>query len=324
MRSAEENVEVVEVSVEREQGRQHSRPILRRDSSKNPHKPIWDHPKEAPARRIQAHYRPLITRGPQHQRCNRPRYLLTYITVDDVAQAAVALGKGALIAKIDIKSAYRLLPVCAYDCKWLGMRWKDQIFVDGMLPFGLRSVPKIFNAVADALEWIVGQEGIENIFHYLDDFAVVSPPDSPVCQQALDTLLRAFAHLKVPLAIEKQDGPTTHITFLGILIKQELRLPEDKLKQLLGMVSEWTQKKACSRQDLESNPPARLQSHPSWPFLHETSSSTTQGVKAQHTFKNPPQQRDQVGVAVVENVCSTPERSFPHHPRPEPKVHPHL
>lgn len=86
---------------------------------------------------------------------------MSYITVEDVARTAVALGRGALIANIDIKSAYRLVPVCGYDRRWLGMRWKDQIFVDGMLPFGLRSAPKIFNAVADALEWIVGQEGIE-------------------------------------------------------------------------------------------------------------------------------------------------------------------
>lgn len=40
---------------------------------------------------------------------------LSYITVKDVARAAraaMALGEGALIAKIDIKSAYRLVPIC--------------------------------------------------------------------------------------------------------------------------------------------------------------------------------------------------------------------
>ena len=45
--------------------------------------------------------------------------------------------------------------------------------MDGMLPFGLSSAPKIFNSVADALEWCVSREGVEFIFHYLDDFAVV-------------------------------------------------------------------------------------------------------------------------------------------------------
>ena len=50
---------------------------------------------------------------------------MSYITVDEVAKSAVGLGKGALIAKIDIKSAYRLVPIYGYDRKWLGMHWKD-------------------------------------------------------------------------------------------------------------------------------------------------------------------------------------------------------
>ena len=40
---------------------------------------------------------------------------LSYITVDQVANTALSLGKGALIAKIDIKSAYRLVPVHPVD-----------------------------------------------------------------------------------------------------------------------------------------------------------------------------------------------------------------
>ena len=180
---------------------------------------------------------------------------LSYISVADVAHTAMSLGKGSLIAKVDIKSAYRLLPVCPYDRKWLGMKWEGKLYVDGMLPFGLRSAPKLFNAVADALEWILAQEGITHIFHYLDDFAVVGPPDSPICQHALDTLVRKFAELNVPLAMEKLDGPSTVITFLGIEIdtsKQELRLPEDKLQRLLDLVKEWGRKRACTRQELES------------------------------------------------------------------------
>ncbi len=57
--------------------------------------------------------------------------------------------------------------------------------VDGMLPFGLRSAPKIFNALADALEWIVFQAWVQHIFHYLDDFAVIGSPGSGECQNAL-------------------------------------------------------------------------------------------------------------------------------------------
>lgn len=78
---------------------------------------------------------------------------LSYITVEEVAQKAMSLGVGSMLAKIDIRSAYRLIPVHPEDRKFLGMLWKDLLYVDGMLPFGLSSAPKIFTAWADALEW---------------------------------------------------------------------------------------------------------------------------------------------------------------------------
>ena len=59
---------------------------------------------------------------------------------------------GALLAKLDVQSAYRNVPVHPEDQPLLGMEWRGDVFVDAALPFGLRSAPKIFNAVADALE----------------------------------------------------------------------------------------------------------------------------------------------------------------------------
>ena len=144
---------------------------------------------------------------------------MSYISVDQVATAALALGKGALLAKIDIKSAYRLVPVSPVDRRWLGMELGGNLYVDGMLPFGLRSAPKIFNALADALEWCIAMEGVEGIFHYLDDFAIIGPPDSDICALHLNTLVRICKELGVPLAPEKQEGPTSVIIFLGIIIQ---------------------------------------------------------------------------------------------------------
>ena len=56
---------------------------------------------------------------------------------------------------------------------------------------------------------------------------------------------RVCSELGVSLAPEKQDGPTTVIVFLGVVIdtiKQEMRLPEDKLKRLLATLQEWKDK----------------------------------------------------------------------------------
>ena len=76
---------------------------------------------------------------------------ISYVSVDSIAKQVVLLGKGTLMAKMDIKSAYRLIPVHPSDRPLLEMRWRDRLFLDKTLPCGLRSAPKIFNAVADAL-----------------------------------------------------------------------------------------------------------------------------------------------------------------------------
>ena len=180
---------------------------------------------------------------------------LTYTSVDEVAAAAAALGRGAQLAKIDIKSAYRLVPVCPGQRHWLGMQWQGRVYVDGMLPFGLRSAPKLFNAVADALEWCVAQQGAQRIYHYLDDFVVLGSPGTAECATSLNILQKVCQELGVPLAPEKQDGPAEVLTFLGIeidTIRQELHLPEDKLQRLLQMVTEWDSRKVCTRRELES------------------------------------------------------------------------
>lgn len=79
-------------------------------------------------------------------------FSLQYTLDERIAVAAHTMGKGTLLAKLNVKSAYRLLPVHLADRPLLAFEWKGKIFVDGMLPFRLRFVPNIFTVVADALE----------------------------------------------------------------------------------------------------------------------------------------------------------------------------
>ena len=53
------------------------------------------------------------------------------------------------------------------------MMWEGALYVDAALQFGFRSAPKIFNSVADVVEWVVRVHGVSELFHYLDDFLVV-------------------------------------------------------------------------------------------------------------------------------------------------------
>ena len=58
-----------------------------------------------------------------------------------------------------------------------------------MLPFGLRSAPKIFTAIADALEWALTQRGVARVYHYLDDFITLGEPGQETCARNLGIIL---------------------------------------------------------------------------------------------------------------------------------------
>lgn len=183
-------------------------------------------------------------------------FSLQYISVDDAIRALVELGPGALMAKFDVESAYRNIPIHRSDRYLLGMKWQNQFYVDLVLPFGLRSAPFIFDSVAAAVEWILSHNyAVKPLFHYLDDFLTLGPPDSDVCQVNVDTSIAVFSRLGLPLNAAKCEGPTTLLVFLGIELdssKQIARLPPQKFDRILALLKSWARKKSCNKQELES------------------------------------------------------------------------
>ena len=128
------------------------------------------------------------------------------------------------------------------DRPLLGMQWKKTLYVDTVLPFGLRSAPKIFSAVADGLMWIMHSNGALPSLHYRDDFLLLGRPATNDCGEALRTVLSLCEEQGVPVAPEKTEGPKSTLTFLGIEIDAQalqLRLPEDKLADLKARLAYW-------------------------------------------------------------------------------------
>ena len=96
----------------------------------------------------------------------------------DVVNEIVRRGRGTQLAKLDIKSAYRNVPIHPDDRWLLGMNWRRALFVDSVLPFGLCSAPIIFTPLAGAAEWNARTRGVQGIIHYLDDFLIIESPGS--------------------------------------------------------------------------------------------------------------------------------------------------
>ena len=124
---------------------------------------------------------------------------MKYCSIDDACTIINKLGPGALLSKIDLKDAFRLIPVQSSDWNLLGICWRQKFYIDTCLPFGLRSAPYLFNRLSTALHWILENiYGIEHLLHYLDDFFTAGPANSDACEK-----------LNVPIKPSKVEGTTT-------------------------------------------------------------------------------------------------------------------
>ena len=188
-------------------------------------------------------------------------FSLQYVTIDHAIEGIKRFGQGCFLAKTDIESAFRLIPIHPDDYELLGMFWQGKYYYDKVLPFGLRSAPFIFNQLSDAIEWILINEcHISFVCHILDDFLVIEPkseffsPESP-CQQSLAAMLFTFNNLNIPIAPSKTQGPLQVLDFMGITLdtlRMDARLPTDKIERLKELFGQFENRRSCTLKQLQS------------------------------------------------------------------------
>ena len=239
---------------------------------------------------------------------------LSYISIDQVVDCILNLGTGSLMAKVDIAQAYRNVPVHPEDRPLLGMKWGDVTLVDKVLPFGLRSAPLIFTALADALQWIIQRHKVEMVFHYLDDYITIGPPDSDGCQRSLSAIVTTCKGLGVPLEEDKCEGPATALTFLGMeldSVAKTIRLPDSKLSRLKELLDEWKGKKSNQKErPVVTNrfSPACLQGYQAGSLF---SSPTNRPEQSSQTAGRSysPESISPLGYSMVAYICREVERA---------------
>ena len=179
----------------------------------------------------------------------------TYKSVDDV----VCLLKGReFMSVIDIKSAYRAVPIREDHRRYMGFKWEMhgvlRTFTDNRLCFGLRLGPQIFDRIScfiyDVLSNVVGIK----VVNYLDDFIVIA--DTYIdCVHSQGMVLQLLRYLGFHVSYEKLLSPSTCTTYLGLevdSVAMELRLPPKKLAKLISLLEIYVSKDRISKHDLES------------------------------------------------------------------------
>ena len=213
---------------------------------------------------------------------------MSYVSLDHLASLVTSVGRGALLVKADIKEAYRMVPIHSNDQHLLGIQWEDSIYIDRMLPFGLRSAPKVFSAIANTLQWILIQQDIKHILYYLDDFILIaSCLDQAHSDKA--TLITTFHQLGIPLELSKLEGPSVRLPFLGNKVDTEAPiycLPSNKLQRLQSELSHCIYRRSITKRELQSLTGllqfATKIVHPGKPFLRQLYAMQNIGSHPEH------------------------------------------
>ena len=196
---------------------------------------------------------------PQHSNVNSytdTQHHYSYVTVD---KAVSLMKSNAYLAKIDIRSAYRHVPIHPSNYTATGLAWQFRgdnsltYLYDCKLPFGAAKSPEIFHRLTQAIKRMIERRGF-TVLAYLDDFLIIA--DTKVaCQHAYKELIKLLRDLGFQINWDKVVGPCQRLTFLGIeidTVRRQLTLPERKLCELRLLLSETTAKRSITKRDLQS------------------------------------------------------------------------
>ena len=180
-----------------------------------------------------------------------------YTRFDSAVEMVQRLGPGAMLAKADIKSAFRLLPVAKEDFKLLGFKFGDHYYFDKALPFGCSISCAIFETFARFLEWVIRINcPVGELEHYLDDFLFGGRSGTAHCQMMLSSFHAVSETFGVPIASEKTEGPTTVLVFLGLeldSILMQVRIPLEKIKLIITQIQDILRhKRSVTLKELQS------------------------------------------------------------------------
>ena len=83
------------------------------------------------------------------------------------------------------------------------------------------------------------RSNLHSVVHYLDDFMFVGSASSSDCMRLMRLFEGLCLELGVPIALEKTEGPTHCLTFLGLgidTVSMTIFVPEEKVKELVEKI----------------------------------------------------------------------------------------
>ena len=167
-----------------------------------------------------------------------------YPDFDEAVKLCIAQGVGCNIAKSDLSTSFRNIPLRKDQWFLLVMKAKYPVtgkvyyFVDKCLPFGSPISCAIFQRFLNAIAFLVKTRTRKSNANYLDDFLFAA-----LLKACCDAQVRCFLdicnQINFPVALEKTAWGCTLMTFLGMLldtVNQIICIPTEKISRVLDMI----------------------------------------------------------------------------------------
>jgi hypothetical protein len=103
-----------------------------------------------------------------------------------------------------------------------GGQWRGSVYVDKCLPFGLRSAPLLFSAVADALQRMMQGKGASHVDHYVDDVITMGRPGTVECANNVRIMLQVCKEAGAPVEEDKTEGRPNHHIRLNLEARSDI------------------------------------------------------------------------------------------------------
>ena len=160
---------------------------------------------------------------------------VSYEDLDVVIDLIVKNGRGCYIGKVDIESAFRIIPIHPSDYWLLGLKFQGLIYYDKRLPMGASISCSTFEELSKAIQWLLanGFAKQSDWSHILDDFIAIAK-SSVDCGLSLERLIWLCKQLGIPVNHDKTVWPSTKVEVHGVEVDTNLmiaRLPDAKLQK---------------------------------------------------------------------------------------------
>jgi hypothetical protein len=175
-----------------------------------------------------------------------------------IDEATRHMSSNTFLAKIDLKEAYRSIPLHPTCYGLTGLQWhfsgddKSTFFFDARLPFGASKSCKIFQSLTNAIVRMLARRNII-VSGYIDDFLIIED-SADSCQRSLDCIVALVESLGLCVNWDKVSGPAQQLVFLGVDIdctQRTLALPAKKLAETKVLIASWIGKKKATKKSIQ-------------------------------------------------------------------------